>query len=392
MPAVNYKQDSRVVMTMDVGETAFHFSAWRGGKQVSETMAMSFRGNDLNYCLFRIVEGFLRVEKNCVAPPVAISFAFPGPADYPNGIIHNLLNIPCFRGGVALGPMLEEKFRIPVFINNDGDLFAYGEAIAGFLPYVNGLLEKSGSSKRYKNLLGVTLGIGFGAGIVHEGKLFSGDNSMAAEIWLMRNKIYPAMNAEEGASVRAVRQTYAKIMNILPEATPDSITIGQIAMGGLPDKRAAAIEAYRRLGEVAGDAIGNALTLVDGLAVIGGHISKGHHLFLPAVVDQLNSTYTSSADNLLRRLTPVAFNLEDDAQKALFLKGESREIRVPGSFRKIKYDSLHRVGVGVSRLGTSKAIAIGAYVFALNKLEEKTNLASNYMFDKPIEMVRVNDK
>jgi len=58
------------------------------------------------------------------------------------------------RGGVALGPMLEERFGIPTFINNDGDLFVYGEAIAGFLPYVNGLLEKAGSPKRYKNLFG----------------------------------------------------------------------------------------------------------------------------------------------------------------------------------------------------------------------------------------------
>jgi glucokinase len=65
---------------------------------------------------------------------VAISFAFPGPSDYPRGIIGDLGNLPCFRGGVALGPMLEDTFEIPVFINNDGDLFAYGEAIGGFLP------------------------------------------------------------------------------------------------------------------------------------------------------------------------------------------------------------------------------------------------------------------
>ena len=103
---------------------------------------------------------------------------FPGPADYPNGIIGDLGNLPGFRGGVALGPMLEEKFGIPVFINNDGDLFVYGEAIAGFLPYVNGLLEKAGSPKRYKNLFGVTLGTGFGGGIVRDGELFIGDNSM----------------------------------------------------------------------------------------------------------------------------------------------------------------------------------------------------------------------
>jgi glucokinase len=49
------------------------------------------------------------------------------------GIIGDLENLPTFKGGVALGPMLEEIFNIPVFINNDGDLFAYGEAIAGLL-------------------------------------------------------------------------------------------------------------------------------------------------------------------------------------------------------------------------------------------------------------------
>ena len=87
--------------------------------------------------------------------------------------------------------MLEEKFGIPVFINNDGDLFVYGEAIAGFLPYVNGLLAKAGSPKRYKNLFGVALGTGFGGGIVRDGELFIGDNSMAGEVWLLRNKLAP---------------------------------------------------------------------------------------------------------------------------------------------------------------------------------------------------------
>ena len=61
---------------------------------------------------------------------LAISFAFPGPADYPNGIIGGWLpNFPSFRDGVALGPFLQEKFGVPVFINNGGDLFAYAFAL-----------------------------------------------------------------------------------------------------------------------------------------------------------------------------------------------------------------------------------------------------------------------
>ena len=179
-------------MTLDAGGTNFRFSAMRGNKPVTKTVAMPSNGDNLDRCLANIVEGFARVKQQCPQPPAAISFAFPGPADYPNGIIGDLGNLPGFRGGVALGPMLEEKFGIPVFINNDGDLFVYGEAIAGFLPYVNGLLEKAGSPKRYHNLFGVTLGTGFGGGIVRNGELFIGDNSMAGEVWLLRNKLHPA--------------------------------------------------------------------------------------------------------------------------------------------------------------------------------------------------------
>jgi glucokinase len=52
----------------------------------------------------------------------------------------------------------------------------------------------------------------------------------------------------------------------------------------------------------------------------------------------------------------------------LFLQGDAREISVPRTQKKITFDPLQRIGIGVSRLGTSKAVAIGAYAFALDKL------------------------
>jgi glucokinase len=36
----------------------------------------------------------------------------------------------------------------------------------------------------------------------------------------------------------------------------------------------------------------------------------------------------------------------------------------------MKYDPMARTGVGMSRLGTSEAVAIGAYAFALHKLDK----------------------
>lgn len=363
------ENDPRVVMTLDAGGTNFRFGAMRGGKPIVEGVHLPANADNLELCLRNIVEGFETVRDRCPEAPVAISFAFPGPCDYPAGIIGDLGNLPAFRGGVPLGPMLQEKFGISVFINNDGDLFVYGEAIAGLLPHVNSLLEKAGSPKRYKNLFGITLGTGLGGGIVRDGRLFIGDNSVAAEVWTVRNKLDPGTNAEEGACIRSVRRVYGERAGIPFAETPEPKVIFDIAQGSAPGDQAAAEEAFRRLGEVAGDVMATALTLLDGLGVIGGGVSGAWPAFLPALVDEMNSDFTSPDGSKFRRMPAKAFNLEDPAQLETFLKGDSREVTVPGSGRTLLYDPLQRTGVGMSRLGTSEAIALGAYAYALQQLD-----------------------
>ncbi len=363
--------DNRIVMTLDAGGSSFRFSACRAQRAIIEVVTLPTHGDDLARCLDVLTEGFTRIRAVCPQPPVAISFAFPGPADYPAGIIGDLTNLPAFRGGIALGPMLAAHFGIPVFINNDGDLFTYGEAIAGLLPHVNALLAAANSPRRYHNLIGLTFGTGFGGGLVRRGELFVGDNAMAAEVWLFRHKLQPQTNAEEGLSIRAVRRTYADQAGIPFANAPEPRDIAAIAHGKLPGHRAAATEAYRRLGEVAGDALAHALTLVDGLAVIGGGLSAAAPLYLPALIAELNSNYVSPDGRPFRRLLQIAFNLEEADQRAAFLRGATREITVPGSTQTIAYDPLARTGVGLSRLGTSEAIAIGAYAFALRQLDLK---------------------
>ena len=361
---IPFENDRRIVMTLDAGGTNLKFGALRGGETLVEGLSIPSEADDLDRCLSAVVRGFESVKRALPEPPVAISFAFPGPADYPRGIIGDLPNLPAFRGGVALGPMLEEKFGIPVFINNDGDLFVYGEAIAGFLPYVNGLLERSGNPKHYRNLFGITLGTGLGGGLSFNGELFLGDNSIAAEAHLLRNLREPGINAEEGASIRAVRRVYAEAAGIGVADAPDPAAIFEIGMGRAEGNAPAAHEAFRRLGEVAGDVLAQALALVDGLAVVGGGISGAHPLFLAAMVDAVNGRY----DNGMRRVYARAYNLEDASQRDRFLRGEAREIGVPYSSRRIVYDPQARTAIGISRLGTSKAVAIGACAFALARL------------------------
>jgi glucokinase len=361
-----YQNDRRIVLTLDAGGSSFRFNATRGGKSCAQTVTLPTRSDDLALCLDAITQGFARVRDECPVAPVAISFAFPGPADYPRGIISNVGNLPCFAGGVPLGPLLADKFGIPVFINNDGDLFTHGEAIGGFLPHVNSLLEKTGGPKRYANLLGFTIGTGFGGGLVRNGDLFLGDNSMSAEVWLLRNKLAPAMNVEESVSIRAVRRVYAGLAGIAFDAAPDPKVIEAIARGNAPGNRAAAAEAYRRLGEAAGDAIANALTLADSLVVIGGGLSAGAPLFLPALVAELNGTYTLPGGKKTRRLVQQCHEIETAAGLDAFLN--SGDIRTAGA---VTYDASARIAVGISRLGTSAATALGAYAFAIQKLDSQ---------------------
>jgi glucokinase len=115
--------------------------------------------------------------------------------------------------------------------------------------------------------------------------------------------------------------------------------------------------------------MGQALTIVDGLAVVGGGLSGAWPLFSPALMTELNSTYASVHENRVRRLIPEAFNLEDAEELRKFLQPTIRDLAVPRSSRTASYDAFPRIGVGLSHLGTSEAVAIGAYAFALRKLD-----------------------
>jgi len=363
--------EKRVVLTLDAGGTSFRFSAIAGDREIGPEVTLPSRGDDLAACLGQIVAGFSKVQEQTGGTVAALSFAFPGPADYAAGVIGDLGNLPAFRGGVALGPMLEDRFGVPVFIHNDGDLFTYGEALHGLLPEVNAMLAEAGSPRRYRNLLGVTLGTGFGGGIVRDGELFLGDNGAAGEIWLVRNKLDRGRPSEEGAAIRAVRSVYARGAGVAVADTPEPSEIAAIARCESPGDAAAAREAFRRLGEVAGDAIANAVTLLDGLVVVGGGLSGAAALFLPALAGELNGTLELATGATVPRLEMSAFNLEDEDERRRFVSFRPREVRVPGSDRTVPYDPEKRTGVGLSRLGTSRAVSLGAYAFALKKLGER---------------------
>ena len=363
-----YKFDKRIVITLDAGGTNFVFGAMQSNDFIVEPITMPSNAHDLDLCLETMVKGFEEIISKLDQKPVAISFAFPGPADYPNGIIGGYLpNFPSFRNGVALGPFLQDKFGIPVYINNDGDLYAFGEAIGGILPEINQKLVEMGSTKKYTNLLGYTFGTGFGMGMVIDNRLNRGNNS-AAETFCLRHKKHPEVYVEEGVAIRAIKRVYAEKSGDINH-TFEPKDICEIAEGTRPGNQEAAIKAFEEFGEVAGDAIATAVTLTDSLVVIGGGLTGAKKYFMPALLKQLRGVLHSIKGEEIPRMPEKVFDLDNEEEFVQFAHGAARPIKVYGSDRTVIYDPMKSTGVAITKLGASKAISIGAYSFALAMLD-----------------------
>lgn len=146
--------------------------------------------------------------------------------------------------------------------------------------------------------------------------------------------------------------------------------IFEIAEGIRPGNREAAIAAFEELGEMAGDALASAITLIDGLIVIGGGLSGASKYILPALLKEMNAQTGMMDGARFGRLQKEVYDLDDEKSFAGFARGEAVEVLVPGTNRKVGYDPCKRIGVTFSKQGANRSIAMGAYVFALNHLSK----------------------
>lgn len=367
-PITTTTMTTKTILSLDAGGTNLVFSSIEEGEICNE-YSISTASQNLDEFLKKLISGFKEVIRSSGEKADAISFCFPGPADYEQGIIGDLENLPFFRGGIALKRMLENEFKIPVFINNDGDLFSLGEAISGLLPEINAKLSDNNNTKQYKNLLGLTLGTGFGAGIVNNNILWTGDNSAGAEINRLSNPFNPEQSVEEIVSIRGLKKLYSEFAKCMAENTPEPYDIYKIAVGHRKGNKEAAIRAWEYFGQVLGETIANTVTLTDSLVVIGGGLSGAADVFLSKAVESMNRKFEKIGGGSMQRLETYAYNLNNPQCLSDFLMNENTEIKVPFSDQTISYSPIKKIGIGVTTLGTSEAVAKGAWHFALRKFD-----------------------
>jgi glucokinase len=185
------------------------------------------------------------------------------------GIIIGLTNIPAFQH-VELKKFLTERFSKPVFVNNDANCFALG-------------VHKYGVGRKFKNLVGITLGTGVGGGIVINGQLYSGVNSAAGE-WC--NASYLDHNYEHYCSGKFFQTYY----NSRPK------TLAKQALTGDP----VALRAFEEYGHHLGELMKNILyALAPEAIVLGGSIRKTYPLFKKSLHQTLSTfAYPTVLENL----------------------------------------------------------------------------------------------
>ncbi|MDE5631494.1 MAG: ROK family protein, partial [Muribaculaceae bacterium] len=231
---------------------------------------------------------------------------------------------------------------------------------------VNRRLEEAGSGRTYRNLIGVTLGTGFGGGAVIDGSLLLGDNGTGGDLWCLPDSIEQGCIAEESVSIRAVKRVYKTLSGDDRELTPYDIF--RIAEGEADGDAESARASFARLGKAAGATLATAATLIDGIIAIGGGVAGAAKYIIPALVDEMNSDIAMLDGTRLGRMQTRVYNLDDPEQFAIFAADDTEMISVPGSSRTVPYRRAKKTGVALSRMGAPAAISMGAYQFAINKL------------------------
>jgi glucokinase len=102
----------------------------------------------------------------------AISVSIGGPLDIGHGIIKSPPNLPGWDD-VPLKRMLAERFELPVHVEHDGNAGALAEWYFG-------------AARGASNAIFLTMGTGFGGGLILNGQLYRGTCDLAGEVGHLR--------------------------------------------------------------------------------------------------------------------------------------------------------------------------------------------------------------
>jgi predicted NBD/HSP70 family sugar kinase len=157
--------DGRHLIGLDLGEAQFSGAVVNLRGEILRSIHLPLEGRDGDAAVdlvFRLVDA-LRADDR--SPLLGIGVGAPGIIDTSTGtVLWSVLNWAELR----LGPLLEERYGVPIVVANDSHAAALAELTFFRRPRPN-------------NLIVIRVGHGVGAGIILNGQLFQGDGYGAGE-------------------------------------------------------------------------------------------------------------------------------------------------------------------------------------------------------------------
>jgi len=158
-----YEKEMNIVV--DLGATNIRAGLEKNGV-ISEERSVVLENKDCLEATLNQIIDFLKPYTRHEIRNIGIGV--PSVVDVQNGIVYNAVNIPSWKR-VELKDILEDAFRIPVFVNNDVNCFILGE-------------HRFGLARAYQSVVGVCVGTGIGTGVIINNQLYSGANCGAGEL------------------------------------------------------------------------------------------------------------------------------------------------------------------------------------------------------------------
>jgi glucokinase len=265
------------VIGIDVGGSKIRAGLVRDGvlQRVVETRTLDQGSQeDVVAQIFQLIEqlGMEAVE--------AIGIGVPAIVDLDQGMVFETAQIPSWRR-VPLRALVEKRFSLPTWVNNDSNCFAMAEHCFG-------------AGRGYRDMAAVTLGSGLGIGLVLDARLHAGHNCGAGEFGRM---LYRDRRLTDYCSGKFFLREYA---------IPGTLLHTRAGQG---DR--SALKAFERFGWHLGKGLSLLVHAVDPeIIVLGGGIARAGGYFRESMMASLEE---SIYERSFSRLRVVFSQLQDDS-------------------------------------------------------------------------------
>ncbi|MDN3546829.1 ROK family protein [Mucilaginibacter aquaedulcis] len=255
------------VIGLDLGATNIRGAVVNDNKLsgiVSRKINSDGTVEDVMNDIYEVTDALLKADN-----AVAIGIGVPSVVDVAEGIVYEVQNIPSWKE-VHLKQLMQERYKLPVYVNNDANCFAVGEYYFG-------------KGNNTDSMIGLTLGTGLGAGVMINKHLYPGFNCGAGEFGMFP---YQGNVLEYYCSGSFFNNVYGL----------DGVQVFEDAKRG----DGQALKLYRELGDHIGYAIKLVMYAYDPqLIVLGGSVRHAYEFFEQTMWQQIKTfAYTKTVERL----------------------------------------------------------------------------------------------